>query len=227
MILAEEILLLLTDDATGKSVVDSSRLDIVLSGAVLLELAMAGRVDVAGPGEPARKGHLVVRDSTPLGDPVLDEALRRIVAAGPKKPESVIPVLSKQLRTEVLSRLISRGILKYEQGRVLGIFPTHSWPALDSTHENQLRAGLHSVLIIGRTPSDREAAIISLLNAVDGLPKVLGTHEVNGAELRRRAKIVATSSLGDTAVRRAIQAMDTATMTAIMTASMISSSSSN
>ena len=50
MIFAEEIFLLRTDDAPGKSVVDSARLDLVLAGALLLDLAVAERVDVAGPG---------------------------------------------------------------------------------------------------------------------------------------------------------------------------------
>ena len=56
MILAEDVLLLLTNDTTGKTVVDKTRLDLALAGAVLLDLTTAGRVDVAGPGGAGQAG---------------------------------------------------------------------------------------------------------------------------------------------------------------------------
>jgi len=167
VILSEDVLLLLIDDASGKFVVDKTRLDLALAGGVLLDLATLGRVDVTGPGEPVKAGRLVVRDAGPTDDSVLDEALRRIGEMGPKKPESVVPKLAKGLRQDLLGRLISRGILRAQEGRVLGIFPSHSWPALDSGHERQVRSGLHDVLVAGRSPAPREAALVSLLQAID------------------------------------------------------------
>lgn len=226
MILAEEILLLLTDDATGKSVVDSARLDLVLAGALLLDLAVAGRVDVAGPGEQVKAGRLVVRDARPVGDPVLDAALSRIVAAGPKKPENVLPSLKKDLRPALYSRLSQAGILRFEEGRVLGIFPSRRWPAADSAYERQVLAGLRDVLIVGRAPTEREAGVIALLHAVDQVPKVLGTAEVSARELRRRAKVAVSTGLADTAVLKAVQAMNAAVMTAVLVSTTVATSSS-
>jgi Golgi phosphoprotein 3 (GPP34) len=46
-LLAEDVLLLLLDDASGKPIVDGTKLDRVLAGALLLELALAGRVTPA------------------------------------------------------------------------------------------------------------------------------------------------------------------------------------
>lgn len=217
MLIAEDLLLLLTEDGTGKPTVDSTRLTLGLAGAVLLELALVRRVDVAGPGEPVRAGRLVVRDTTPTADPVLDEALRRVAAAGPKKPESVLNGLGKGLREELYGRLVARGILRAEEGRVLGIFPTHRWPAEDVEHEAQVRAGLRDVLVVGRTPSNREVALVSLLSALDQVPTALGPVDLPRGELKRRAKAVAAASMAGEAVRRAVDAVNAATTAALIT----------
>lgn len=221
MILADDLLLLLTDDVSGKPVVDGTRLDLALAGAVLLDLATAGRVDVAGPGEPVKAGRLVVRDPRPTDDPVLDEGLRRIVTTGPKKPENVVPVLAKQLRPAIFARLVHHGMLRAVEGRVLRIFPTTSWPAVDPTHENQLRAALHDVLVVGRTPTPREAALVALLQAVDQVPTVLRGTGVPKGELRRRAKAVAQGGFADAAVRRAVEAVNAATTAAIVASTVV------
>ena len=218
VILAEDVLLLLIDDASGKTVVDKTHLDLALAGGVLLDLATSGRVDVAGQGEQVKAGRLMVRDDRSTEDDVLDEALRRVGAIGPKKPESVLPKLAKGLRQDLLERLIGRGILRAQEGRVLGIFPTHAWPAVDSSHEREVRAGLRDVLVVGRTPAPREAALVSLLEAINQVPKVLGEVGVPARELRRRAKEVAAGGFADEAVRRAVQAVTAATNAAILSA---------
>ena len=190
---------------------------------------MVERVDVAGPGEPVKAGRLVVRDVRdvrPVGDSVLDAALSRIVAAGPKKPENVLPSLKKGLRPALYTRLSQGGILRCEEGRVLGIFPSLRWPAADCAYERQVRACLSEVLVVGRAPTEREAGVIALLHAVDQVPKVLGTAEVSARELRRRAKIAVSSGLADTAVLKAVQAKNTAVMTALLVSTTVATSSS-
>jgi hypothetical protein len=221
MILADDLLLLLTDDVSGKPVIDGTRLDLALAGAVLLDLATAGRVDVAGPGEPVKAGRLVVRDPRSTDDPVLDEGLRRIATMAPKKPENVVPVLAKQLRPAIFARLVHHGMLRAVEGRVLRIFPTTSWPAVDPTHENQVRAGLHDVLVVGRTPTPREAALVALLQAVDQVPTVLRGSGVAKGELRRRAKAVAQGGFADAAVRRAVEAVNAATTAALVASTVV------
>ena len=218
MLLAEDLLLLLLNDVTGKPLVDSTRLDLALSGAVMLELATLGRVDVTGPGEQVKAGRLVVRDPNPTGDPILDEALRHAEGMGPKKPQSALSGLGKGLRQELLNRLTSRGVLRYEEGRVLGLFPTRAWPAVDDVHERRVRGGLHDVLVVGRTPTAAEAALIALLQAVDQVPKVLGDVGVPKRELRRRAKEVAAGGFAGEAVRKAVEAVAAATAATIVAA---------
>jgi hypothetical protein len=206
MLLAEELLLMLVDDVTGRLKVDPSHLDLALAGALLAELAEVGRVAVSGPGEPVRTGRLVVRDGTPTGDPVLDGALRRIGDKNPRKPETVLGGLTKRLRSTLLTRLADRGILRKERHRTLGIFPTSRWPANDTVHEQSVRSALHDVLVVGRTPQPREIVSISLLAAVDRITAVLPDTGLSKRDLRRRAKELTGGEFAGEAVRKAIQA---------------------
>jgi hypothetical protein len=225
VILAEDVLPLLIDDASGKPVVDTTRLDLALAGGMLLDLATSGRVDVAGPGQQVKAGRLLVCDDRSTDDSLLDEALRRVGAVGPRKPEKVLPALAKGLRKDLLLRLIAQGILRDQRRRTLGIFPTHVWPAVDANHQRQVRAGLRDVLVVGRSPTPREAALVSLLQAIDQVPKVLGNVGIPARELRRRAKDVAAGGFADEAVRRAVEAVTAATTAAIV-ATVIASGAS-
>jgi hypothetical protein len=90
MLLAEDLLLLLTDDDTGKLAASSTEVDVALGGALLAELALMDRVDVAGADERVREGRLVVRDANPTADGLLDEALAVVEHKEGKKPKSVV-----------------------------------------------------------------------------------------------------------------------------------------
>lgn len=223
--LAEDLLLLLTDDATGRSLVDTTRLDLALGGAILVGLTAAGRIRITGPGEDVRAGRVVVEDPAPTGDPVLDDGLGLVVASRrPPKPESLVPRLGKGVRARLYGRLADRGILRAEEGRILGIFPTRSWPAVDSAHEDELRRGLREVLLDGRRPDEAEVVVISLLHAVDQTPKVLADAGLPRRELKRRAKAIAEGEFAGAAVRRAVDAVNAAMVAAIAATAAASSS---
>ena len=133
MLIAEDLLLLLTDDRTGKLAVSSNQVDIALGGAVLLELALAHRLDVAGESEAVRKGRLVVTDASSTSDALLDEALATLGTKQGKKPKDVVTALGKGLRDRLHARLADRGLLREASGKILGIFPTRHWPTTQHT----------------------------------------------------------------------------------------------
>lgn len=220
MLLVEDVLLLLTDDTTGKPAVDSTAMDLGLAGAVLLELAARGHVDVAGPGEAVKPGRVVVRRPGPTGDVLLDAGLARIETDSPRKPDAVLGRLKKDLTPEVRRRLTERGILRYEQDRVLGIFPVDRWPAADSSHETAVRRALHDVLVTGRTATPTEAGLVAILLAVDKVHVVLPSTGLSSRDLKARAKVVAEGSFAGEAVRKAIEAINVAIMTAVMVAAV-------
>ena len=69
--LAEELLLLAYDDETGKATGSRIGLDLGMAAAVLVELALAGRIAYAD-------GDLiVVSDPTPIGEPIADAVLAK------------------------------------------------------------------------------------------------------------------------------------------------------
>lgn len=219
--IAEDLLLLLTDDDTGKPVVDTTRLDLALGGAVLVELIDRGRLDLTGEG---RKQRVVVADATPTGDPVLDEALGRVVdRQRTSTPQDWVPRLARNVRGALWERLAERGILRAEEGRILGIFPTRSWPAADSAHEDALRRGLHGVLVIEQRATPEEATLVALLDAIDVVPKVLAADGVDRRTLKARAKQVAEGQLAGVTVKKAVEAA-TAAVVAVMVATTMSTS---
>jgi hypothetical protein len=214
VLIAEDFLLLVTDDATGKPIVGSTQLEHALAGGVLLELAMSGRVDVE-KGKGVRRGdRVVVADASRTGDSVLDDALSRIAEKPGRKPESVVGALRKGLRVRLYERLGDQGILRMEQGRVLGLFPSTRWPVVDSAHERQLRQALHEVLVVGVEPQPRIGAIVSLLSAIKAVPKVVGLRE-NRRVVQARAKAIAEGAWAATAVRKAVEAVNAATAAAV------------
>ena len=223
MIIAEDLLLLLYADATGKALVERTKVDHALAGAVLIELAMAGRVDIAGEDDVERKGRLVVRDRSPFGDDVLDDALGIIDDKEGRKPQHVLGTLAKRLRDRLLERLADRGVLERREERILGVFPTTRWPAADARREAEVRSQLDAALLLGKEPDARTGALVAMLSAIDAVPKVADTPDRRA--VRRRAKEIAESAWAAEAVRKAVESVQAATTAVIVSAAVAGASS--
>lgn len=223
-LIAEDLLLLLLDDESGDPLTDGTKLPRVLAGAVLLELALDGYVTPADEGEDVKKGRLVVRlDGTP-DDPILARTLDVIRdARRPMKPEAVIEKLDTELRTAVFERVIDRGWVRESRRKVLGIFPAKTWPSVDESHEREVRHELGGVLIEGLDPAPRAAALISLLSAVDAAAKAFP--EAERKAIRKRAKDIAEGEWAGAAVRKAVDAINTAVFVAVMVPAVAAGSS--
>ena len=216
MLIAEDLLLLLTNDDTGKLAKSGTEVDVALGGALLVDLTLMGRVDVGGPSEPVREGRLVVRDPAPTGDAVLDEALATIGEKEGKKPKSVVARLGKGVRATLYGRLVEDGVVRAEKGRILGIFPTDRWPAENANHEMSVRAGIASALRDGRTSDARTGALTSLLLALRAVHKVMEPSSVglSKQELKEGAKRIAEGDWAARAVRQAIDSTNAAIIAA-------------
>ncbi|GAB3491899.1 GOLPH3/VPS74 family protein [Amycolatopsis cihanbeyliensis] len=214
MLIAEDLLLLVFEDDTGEPARGVTNLEHLLAGALLIELAMQDKVAVAGEGEQAQEGRLVLRDGTPTGQPVLDEALEKLGELDGGKPQQAIGALAgNQLSTRLLTGLADRGILRRERGRILGIFPTTRWPAEDSAHEDGIRAGLRRVLVDGEDPGEREVALISLLSATKSAGKAVETDDAKLVD--ERAKKIAEGNWVSDAMGKAVEEITAAVMVAV------------
>jgi Golgi phosphoprotein 3 (GPP34) len=215
MLLAEDLLLLLTDDDTGKLQVSGYEIDIALAGAQLIDLSLAGRVEL----EDKR---VVLRDPSPTGDDVLDGALAVAQRRTGKKPGSLIGELGKSLREQLYARLTASGVVRAHQDKVLGIFPTKSWPTVSADHEAGVRRSLTDALVRGLTPDPRTGALIALLNALRATHKVVDPkqHDLKRRDLDRRAKEIAEGNWASDAVRQAVDAMTAAVTVSIAAATV-------
>lgn len=165
MLLAEDLLLLVTDDASGRLSAPAAQVDLALGGANLLELTLLKKVDLSHEGDAGKPGRIVLRDPTPTGDAILDAALETVAGRQGRSPSAVIRPLSRNLRRTVYERLAESGVVRAGRGTILGIFPTHSWPAQDARHESEVRLLVTRALVEQRAPDGRTAALIALLRA--------------------------------------------------------------
>lgn len=231
MLIIEDYLLLVLDDVTGRPVGDASYLQQVASGALLVELALKGRVDLAGDASGWRSGRVVVRDQSPTGSPLLDDALATVKSKEGSKPKSLVEVLSRSRPADAaLDGLVARGLLRREEGRILGIFPTTRWPAADSRHEGEVRRTLALVLRDGGAPDERTGALVAILAATKQAGRVMAAGaELTASDRReidRRAKELAEGSWAAGATRRYVEEITAATTAALTTTVVIAGAQS-
>ncbi|MCL2787976.1 MAG: GPP34 family phosphoprotein [Micrococcales bacterium] len=219
MRIAEELLLLYYDDAKGTvdPLVDS--IDYRLAGAVLVELALLDRVEVTESeerlpdGTRVKRGRVVVRGEGSCGDLEFDNALAE-VAAKPRTPSALVPILAKGLRKRLLADLAEHGVLRRDKRKAAGLFPHTRWPAEDGAHEASLRARLQAVLLDGATPSPSEAALLALGDGA-GLVKRL-VPKPHRKEAKARAKEVASSTWASDATKKAIDELMAGVIAAVI-----------
>jgi hypothetical protein len=207
VLLAEDLLLLITDDASGRLSAPADRVDAGLGGANLVELTLRNKVDRSGEQDPGKPGRIIVRDPSPLGDAILDTALETVTAYQGKRPSTVIRPLSKNLRRTLYERLAGNGVVGAERRKIFGVFPSHRWPAQDTSHEAEVRRLMTQALVQQVAPDTRTAALIALVHAVGCVDKIVDPrqHGLPKRELRARAKKIAEGNWASAAVRKAIE----------------------
>jgi Golgi phosphoprotein 3 GPP34 len=225
MLLAEDLLLLITDDTSGKLSAPAAEVDVGLGGANLVELTLLRKADISGDRDQGRRGRIIVRDPSPAGDDVLDAALQILVGRQGSKPSAVVKLLGKNLRPTLYQRLVASGVLRAGQGRTLGIFPTRTWPTQDGSHEAEVRQLVTQALVQQTAPDERTAALIALLHALKCEHKIvdLRAYQLSRRQLRARAGEIAQGSWASEAVRKAIDEMIAAVAAASAAASAASS----
>ena len=217
MLLAEDLLLLVTDDASGRLSAPAEQVDAGLGGANLVELTLRNKVDLSGEQDPGKRGRIIVRDPSPAGDAVLDAALEILIARQGRRPSAVIGPLSKNLRGTLYQRLADRGVVRAERGRIFGVFPVRRWPAQDASDEAEVRRLMTQALVEQVVPDTRTAALIALVHAVGCVDKIVDArqHGLSKRQLRARAKKIAEGNWASAAVRKAIEDMMAAVIVTI------------
>ncbi|MFG1914238.1 GPP34 family phosphoprotein [Micromonospora sp. NPDC048898] len=184
--LAEELLLLAYDDTTGKATMPRISLDLGMAAAVLVELALAGRIAYAD-------GSLAVIDPKPTGEPVADEVLGRVAADTPHSPASWVQRLRHGLRDRILGDLCSQGVVRDVDETELGFIHVHRYPVVDASVEAETRQRLTEALAGAAAPDERTAALATLV-VVLRMESALGVSGDTAADARRRLEEIATGA---------------------------------
>jgi hypothetical protein len=212
MSLAEEFTLLAYAD-DGTPLTDGMHLDNGLGGALLLDLALALRIDVADK-------RVVVVNPTPLGDPLADQALGRIEEADrARKPGYWVSMFAKDTRPRVLEKLVGDGVLTMEKDRVLGVFPRTRYPAARGTEpavESDARQRMRAAVLGDGTVEPRTAALCALVAATDLDRKVLA--DLDRKRVKTRLKEISQGAWAAEAVRATIEEIQSAILITIVAA---------
>lgn len=224
--LHEEILLLALDDDKG-TIEFGSSWQLAAGGALIAELLLEGRLRATDEKHPK----LEVVDRTPLGDPVLDEALEEMASAKkPKKGSDWVEKFSNQgkLKERTADGLVRKGVLKVEQDKVLWIFDRTKYPERDGRAEKEVAERLRRAIFTSSNDlTPRTVVLVSLANVAGLLPNLFDKDKLK--ERKDRIKKISEGALAGSLTSEAmeaVQAMQAAVMVCcIMPAIVVSTTS--
>lgn len=173
---AEELMLLILDDENGRFARVPDRLmRYALAGGVLMDLALENRIDTD-------LQNLILVDSTPVGDSLLDPTLADIAEADDTKDARFwverTALRADTLREEALNRLVEKGILRREEDRFMWVFQSRRYPIIDNTAEREVKLRIMEVLFSDQIPDPRDVVIIGLAHACDIFNQILSAREL-------------------------------------------------
>ena len=173
---AEELLLLTLDDENGRFARVPDRLmRYALAGGVLMDLALENRIDTD-------LKNLILVDSTPLQDSLLDPTLADIAQADDTKDARFwverTALRADTIREVALNRLVEQGILKREEDRFMWVFQARRYPIVDNTAEREVKLRIMEVLFSDQIPDPRDVVIIGLAHACDIFKGILSAREL-------------------------------------------------
>ncbi len=190
---------MLRDEDGRFEAVPATSMQHALAAAVLMDLSMENRIDT----DP---DNLILIDSTPVGDSLLDPTLEQIAAGEQHDARYWIEQIGRDgeaIRDEALSRLVERGILEQQEGRVLWVFRSRRYPVVDGTEEREVKLRILGVLLSDEIPDPRDVVIICLADACGLLRQLLPKRELES--VRDRIEQVRRLDLIGQAMAEAIQ----------------------
>ena len=177
--LAEEIMLLLLDEAEGAfDRLGALQRDYALAGSVLLDLTLESRIDM----DPER---LFVLDPEPPGDDLLDPMLARIVQSSETHDAGHWVRQAVTQANDVFEcsarRLVERGILDRKERRFLGIRRRSRYEITDAEAAGEPKQRVLRILSDTDIPDARDIVLISLADACGILENLLPDREFRSA----------------------------------------------
>lgn len=211
--LPEEIMLLALHDEKGTTGLESMY-QYAIGGAALAELLMRERIRV----DTSRKKQVHVINAKPLGDPLLDECLTKLVEA--RKPAAAQTWVArfagvKNLKHLLAERLCDRGILRADKDKVMLLFSRRTYPEIDPEPEQALVERLrHAIFTEDNHLDPRTVVLVALANSASLLNNVFDKKDLK-ARKDRIARVVEGDAMAE-ATKEAIEAVQAAVMVAVI-----------
>ena len=203
--IAEEILLLALDEEKGTLLRGSdSSLGLAVTGAVLMDLAFANRIDTDFD-------RLYVIDPSPTGDAILDEVLGNIAARDSQLSTEYwlreLHADADAIRNRLIDRMVAAQVLQRTDNKILGVFRRRRHRVLNHREEHEVKRRIAGILCSDEIPDPRDVVIISLVLACNLLGTILNAWGVR--YVLPRAELIARMDLIGREVQNAIREVET------------------
>lgn len=175
MRIMEMFMLAAVNTANGKLYNYGSYLNYGLSGIAVLELISQGKLAL-------EDGKLMVTDSSPTRDELLDETLQ-VIADKPAQRKlaswvMLLPYKVKKQDRRVMERLEDNGILRIEHGRLLGLFTSIRYIVTNETERDKIVNACREIMLKGeRAPAHEMMLVISMAAATNCIDKFFTKEE--------------------------------------------------
>lgn len=192
--LSEEIFLLALDDDNGNILSFAKKpIGYGIGGAILSELVFQDRIQI---GE---KHRLTLKNSSPTGDEILDEAIVEIKqsdkAHRPSYWISQFNLKKKKLREQLGGHLVSKGILHQEERRFFWVFNEDEVESAMPPQKYRMKEDLRSKILSKETNDAHSLALLKLLSA-SGMLDLVFTHDEHN---------LASRSINEKVIRAALE----------------------
>ncbi|MET0453830.1 MAG: GPP34 family phosphoprotein [Mycobacterium sp.] len=194
--IAEDLFLLLLDNASSRPALERARRDRVLASAVLLDLAYACRIRPAVPGDSVEPGRLVALAAGGPTDPVVEPAFQ-LLARRALSPARAISALGRGVQENLTLHLERLGQIRPVRLASNRFSRRYAWPLTNRDRVTLARTSLLSALFDRRPPTPATAAIVTVLHAADGLGALLSLNDRGWRWVHARATEIASGSWVD------------------------------
>lgn len=194
--IAEDLFLLLLDNATGQPGLERARRERVLAAAVLLDLAYACRIRPSVPGDAVEPGRLIALALGSPPDPVVEPAFQ-MLHRQPLRPARAVSKVSRDVQDNLALHLERLGQIRRVRLQPKRSGQPYAWPLTHRDRASRARTDLLSALFDRHPPTPTTAAIVTLLHAADGLGALLSLNDRGWRWVHARAGEIASGSWVD------------------------------
>ncbi|MDO8289518.1 MAG: MFS transporter [Parvibaculum sp.] len=191
--LVEEFLLLTLEDEGGEfDSIPDTQLNCGLAGAVLMDLALKGRID-------SDLHQLWVSDAAPTGAKVPDAVLAEIVKEPvPLDARGWISRFAKDasfIRDGALASLINQGVLRQEDRTYMWVMKGRRYPTSGGTERQEAKRRILTLLFNDELPDPADICLVALADACGVFERILSPSSLR--EVRPRiAQLVRMDLIG-------------------------------